>query len=551
MNRAKIFYLLIHLVICLPTNGQSVAWIFFSDKEGVVFDPYSYFDTMAINRRKREGLSLSDPTDFPVRQDNIEKIAERCDSIKGVSRWFNAVAAYATPHQLEVISQMPFVTETQWMAEQPFLSRCDSSPALEEKEFQLLMAQTERMQYSLLKEKSLSGKGVRVAIFDAGFRGVPTDSVFRHVVANGQVIATHDFVKNKKFVFGYHSHGTEVLSCISGIYQGMAMGCASDAQLLLARTEQPFNESMVNEDNWIESLEWADKWGADIINSSLIYTRQLYFRKDMNGRNSLISRAAAMAYHKGILVVNSAGNDADSPWEIIGAPADADSVLTVGGIDPWTGYHSYFSSYGPTADRRMKPNLSAFGWAMVSNGNGIEMASGTSFAAPLVAGFAACIRQMHPEWPVRQLFEELQKSGDLYPYYDYAHGYGVPQAGYFLHKKNTDIAPTLTSFFNGETDCFEFEIADTVSMEEHAPQKEKSKSVKVDVSHQVFDLSKMRDLVYLHVAKADGVLKRYNVFEPGKKLAAYTDDPYCDDCVIRVFYKGFILEISGKNKKNN
>jgi serine protease AprX len=162
----------------------------------------------------------------------------------------------------------------------------------------------------------------------------------------------------------------------------------------------------------------------------------------MDGKSTLVTRSANMAASKGMLVINAAGNDGDKKWEVIGAPADADSVLSIGGVSPGNGYHIKFSSYGPTFDGRMKPNLVAFGQVTTSNKKKIRQAYGTSFATPLVSGFAACVIQIHPEWSNMEVFREMEKSGHLYPYFDYAHGYGVPQASYFTIGKQVSL-PTF------------------------------------------------------------------------------------------------------------
>jgi subtilisin family serine protease len=136
-----------------------------------------------------------------------------------------------------------------------------------------------------------------------------------------------------------------------------------------------------------------------------------------------------------MLVVSAAGNDGDDDWGRIGTPADADSVLAVGGLDPATGLHVAFSSTGPSADRRLKPDVSAFGIVLTTTPDGYERLEGTSFAAPLVAGFAACAWQPQRSAKAMELFRQIREAGDLYPYYDYAHGYGQPQASYFTKAK--------------------------------------------------------------------------------------------------------------------
>jgi serine protease AprX len=176
-------------------------------------------------------------------------------------------------------------------------------------EYATLYGQTERMGFSLLRERGYTGKGVRIAVFDAGFPLVDKHPSFEHIVRNNRIVDTYNFVNNSKNVFRSNNHGTHVLSCIAGMLDSIPMGCATDAEFLLAKTENAYVEIRTEEDHWIQSLEWADKMGADIINSSLGYTVQFYFRKDMDGQTSIITRAANTAFSKGILVVNSAGNE--------------------------------------------------------------------------------------------------------------------------------------------------------------------------------------------------------------------------------------------------
>ena len=233
---------------------------------------------------------------------------------------------------------------------------------------------------------------------------------------------THDFLKNQESVYHGGSHGGEVLSCLAGrLPDGTCLGLAPGAAFLLARTEQMFRERYAEEEAWLAAAEWADRNGADIINSSLGYTTGRYFPEQMNGRTSLVARAAELAVRKGILVVNAAGNDGDDDeWRTVGTPADGDSVLAAGGLDPDTYLHSDFSSYGPAAGRRLKPNLAAFGTVLAAGPGGYERIEGTSFSSPLLAGFAACAWQHERGLTVMQLFARLQLAGDLYPYYDYA-----------------------------------------------------------------------------------------------------------------------------------
>ncbi|MFH0866454.1 MAG: S8 family serine peptidase, partial [Bacteroidota bacterium] len=346
---------------------------------------------------------------------------------------------------------------------------------------------------------------------------VDTSPVFEHIRKDGRIIKTWDFTRNKEFVYTSISHGTSVMSCIAGIVNGKKIGLATGADFLLARTEvrsEPFSE----EENWLAAVEWADKNGADIINSSLGYTYHRYFPDQMDGKKSLVARAGNLAAKKGILVVNAAGNDGDNSWEVIGTPADADSVLSVGGIDPWTNYHISFSSFGPTTDDRMKPNVCALAHVTAAGKNGMASMDGTSFASPLVAGFAACAWQTAKNLSSMQLFTEIQKSAELYPYFDYAHGYGVPQASYF--------ADTAISF---KEQTFSF-------------SEDKDGNIEVKINAGFLDNDKYSDknLLYYNIQKSDGVLLEYNVLNVYQEnVFSVKKSDYAKGSKLNVHYKGY------------
>lgn len=426
-------------------QNEQAYWIFLSDKNDVTFDPYAYFDQKAIDRRMKHNLSLSHFTDWPLNNSYIQIVKENSDSILGQTRWFNAIAVMANPEQIIALQKLSCVREVRPMKYYAVTAATEhissTSDIDNDKKNQL-----ESMEYHLFQEAGIDGKGVRIAIFDGGFPGVNTISALKPIIESGRLIMTWDFTKNKENVFYSISHGTNVMSCIGGVdFDGNAIGMATGAEYLLAKTEikrEPYSE----EKNWLEAVEWADKNGAEIINSSLGYTSDRYFQEDMDGEKSLVAKAANMAASKGILVVNAAGNDGDSGWEIIGTPADADSVLAIGGVSPESLIHISFSSYGPTATGTMKPNVCAFGQAYVAEkGGGYSIASGTSFASPLVAGFAACALQANPNLKTMELFHLIEQSGHLYPYFDYAHGFGIPQASYILNQTRDSIPFSLNT----------------------------------------------------------------------------------------------------------
>ncbi|MCF8332321.1 MAG: S8 family serine peptidase [Bacteroidales bacterium] len=472
------------------SKAQGKYWVFFTDKKGVTFDPNDYFDKKAIDRRLKHNISLYDISDYPVKQQYLNEVGELADSLSHHSRWFNAVATYAGDDQIRKIKDLPYVRKVVpfpkiKMQLAGYVSDYDTT--LNFKNSHILHTQTRSMGMEKFREHDIDGTGVRVAVFDGGFPGVDEIPVFQHIRDDNRILKTYDFAKNTENVYHGMSHGTMVLSNIAGKTGDIQLGLATDAEFLLARTEintEPFSE----EENWLAAMEWADKNGAQIINSSLGYVYHRYFPEEMDGKHSLVARAANMAAAKGMLVVNAAGNKgSDKEWIVIGTPADVDSVLTVAGVRPTTGYHIAFSSFGPTADLRRKPNVSAFGQVIVAGKKNLKQSFGTSFASPLVAGFAACALETNPELKAMELFREIEKSGELYPYFDYAHGYGVPQADYFFGAKDN----------TGKT--FEFIESDD--------------QVTVEVNKDIFKDQKYdkRFILYYNLQKPNGVLDKYYV----------------------------------------
>ena len=444
MKRA--FFILSLLLALAGASAQPVYWVFLTDKAGTVFNPYDYFDAKAIERYRQCGADLYDISNYPLTQRYVDGVDAIATEEVGVSRWMNAVGVVATPAQAAAIAELPYVDRVQMIGGNMQLTSCDG--VVEDLEMTPrvidiatvegpLEAQLVRMGGAAFREKGIDGKGVRIAVFDGGFPQVNTHNAFRHLRDNNQILKTWNFPNKKENVYGWNSHGTMTLSCIAGRMNDRDLGLATGAEFLLARTEveaEPFKEEIW----WMQAVEWADKNGANIISSSLGYGKDRYYTRHMDG-TSYVARAGNLAARKGILVCNSAGNEGDDrTWQYIITPSDADSVLCVGGIEnSLTNYnHISFSSFGPSADGRQKPNVCAFGYARTANtgksDDGFHYVHGTSFSCPLVAGFAACAWQASPGKTAMQMFDLIQRSGDLYPYCDYAFGYGVPQATFFV-----------------------------------------------------------------------------------------------------------------------
>ncbi|MDR0605446.1 MAG: S8 family serine peptidase [Bacteroidales bacterium] len=543
--------ILLYIFFCMLFTGytgfsQQACWVFFTDKNNTSFDPYTYFDAYAIERRVKNNLSLYDTTDFPLTSSYVRKVTALSEEVIGETRWFNALAVFATTENIVKIQSFPFVKEI--IPIQTNLTLCsyremqmgESIPVITDEFDDNLKQlppqdQVSRMDGNVFIKNNIDGQGIRIAVFDAGFSQVNTHVTLEHLRKNNSIVKTWNFCNKKEDVYGYNSHGRMVLSCIAGIKDTQKLGLATGAEFLLAKTE--INLEIYKEEVWwMMAAEWADKNGAHIINSSLGYGGDRYQLFDMNGKSTLVTRAANMAASKGILVVNSAGNEGTKTrWNYsIIAPADADSILTVGGISP-NDTRVNFSSRGPTADGRLKPNVVAYGHATVAQANNhTGVAAGTSFSSPLIAGFAACAWQTNRNLNNMQLKTEIEHSADLYPYFDYDHGYGVPQASYFFDGKtatDTNIVCIV------ETD-------DTIQVFID-PAIDKEFKEKKRYPNQNY--------IYYHIQNEKGGLIKYLVLSPSANekqnndkymVAQIEKQELKQGYILRIYYNGIVKEYS-------
>ena len=276
------------------------------------------------------------------------------------------------------------------------------------------------------------GQNMIIAQLDAGFFGVDTMHVFDSLRNDNRILGVKDFVNPGGNVYSEHTHGMMVLSLMAGNISGQLIGTSPKAEFWLLRSEDAPTEYIIEEYNWVSAAEFADSVGADIINSSLGYsifddTLQNHTYDDLDGSTTVVSRGANIAASRGILVVNSAGNSAQTPWHRIIAPADADSVLTIGAVDENENY-APFSSVGNTADGRIKPDIVSQGanTVVASAQGGIMTGNGTSFSSPLIAGAVACLWQANPNATNIQIINTVKLSANQFNNPDSLLGYGIP-----------------------------------------------------------------------------------------------------------------------------
>lgn len=247
------------LLASAQLQAQTKYFIYFSDKNGENFDPYSYFDEKAIERRWRENISLCDETDFPVKEEYICSINQVCDSVKFISRWLNGMSVYATQDQIEEVMKLSFVTGVQLLQSGKSIfsatQKTGDTYNLEKDQIALLKFQTFRHNAKAFQNAGLNGKGIRIAVFDVGFPGVDTHPAFEHIRKENRIIDVYDFIGNDKNPYHGNSHGTSCMSCIAGYYDTIPLGMATGAEFLLAKTERMYTEMQSEEDAWLAAAE--------------------------------------------------------------------------------------------------------------------------------------------------------------------------------------------------------------------------------------------------------------------------------------------------------
>lgn len=428
--------------------------VFFTDKNNSPFSlssPLSFLSQRAIDRRINQNITLNQ-SDLPVNPQYLAGVAGTGASVMRASKWFNAAIIETTnPSVLTAINQLPYVINVQNVSKpQPNPDRntkfdnlvYDVNPSAEALRVQGTQSlnygnsfiQTNMLGLVSLHNQGYTGSGKLIAVLDAGFLDVPLMTCFDSIRINNQIKTTWDFVDNESDVYDDHNHGSSVLSCMAANVPDTLIGTAPHADYILLRTEDVNSEYIIEEYNWSIGAEFADSAGADMINSSLGYTEfndpsQNHVYADMNGDNNPVTIAADWAAQKGILVINSAGNEGGSPWNYISAPADADSILAVGAVD-FSGAYAGFSGNGPSFDNRVKPDVAAQGqntWLYSPfSGNQPTQGNGTSFSGPVMCGAVACLWQAWSQKSNMEIIQVVKRSAHQYSAPDTLLGYGIP-----------------------------------------------------------------------------------------------------------------------------
>lgn len=430
-------------------DSTGVFWIFLRDKgpdvESRLVEFQEQLPQRTIRRRRKciERDLVTDIYDLPVYKPYIDSLATGIITLREKSRWLNAVSAEIALTDKASIEKLPFVTEIR-----PVLRSDPQSITVEvtdswtagEREYPFRPTsmdygrsfdQLEQIEVIWAHEQGYHGEGIIICFLDTGFL------TYHHAFNHMNILAAYDFINDDDFVGfdpdqdlpGQPDHGTGCLGTIGGYYPGELIGPAFEASYILCKTEVTGSETAVEEDYYVAGLEWGERMGADVASSSLSYS-DWYTADDYDGQSCVTTVAANIAFEKGMILCSSMGNEGPGRFTL-GAPADSRYSLGIGAVQ-WNGELARFSSWGPTADGRIKPDVCARGVATVAatpyTTDGFGLWNGTSLSCPLVAGVVALVIQAHPEWSPLQVKEAVVETASRSTRPDIRYGWGIVNA---------------------------------------------------------------------------------------------------------------------------
>ncbi len=422
-----------------------------TDKRGTPYSldkPLEYLSQKAIERRKRQGLQV-DSTDLPLPPTYLQRIG----AMKGVevvckSKWNKTVVIRVSdPSLIPPLLSLSFVSDARLVFTAPdsikpsertlFHKELEKWEGTDDEEYGKASQNIKMINGHRLHQLGYKGNGITIAVFDGGFMNADRIPAMENV----KILGTRDFVAFKSpDIYQENDHGTKVLSTMALDIPGIFVGTAPDASYWLIRAEDTTTESLAEEDYWTAAAEFADSLGVDIISSSLGYikfddTATNHKYTELDGKQAQISKTASRLASKGIIHINSAGNEGLGTWKKIGFPADASDILAVGAVNP-SKVNASFSSVGPSEDGRVKPDIMSLGSpaAVVSGRGAIVSDMGTSFAAPIISGMVACLWQSAPKATAYEVMDAIRRSGDIYETPNNVFGYGIPdfEKAYFM-----------------------------------------------------------------------------------------------------------------------
>jgi len=401
-------------------------------------NPAAFLSERAIARRATF-LITCDSTDLPISPTYLQQIENLGIHVHSRCKWMNgATVILSDSSKMSQVRALPFVKFVEYTG---LLNGAPLAPAQKLKaqtntDYGIASAQINQLSGKYLHNHGFRGKGIQVGVLDAGFMNVNANPCFDSLRLQGRLLGTKDIINPASDIYAEDAHGAMVLSTMTANLPGQYLGTAPDASFWLIRTEYAATEYKVETDFWCSGIEFADSVGVDVINSSLGYytfddPSMSFSYASMTGKVSRASRAATLASKKGIIVVVSAGNEGNSAWHYIGSPADAEDIIAVGALNA-DSTSSSFSSFGPSYDNRVKPEICSIGTlsALVYPNGYVGTGSGTSFASPIMAGMMACYlqasRKSNPVLSIQNIQKTVFESANLYANPTAQKGYGIP-----------------------------------------------------------------------------------------------------------------------------
>ncbi|MFZ1731464.1 MAG: S8 family peptidase [Bacteroidota bacterium] len=470
---AALFLLLLTPVL----HAQQRHWVYFTDRGADVLQRLASAtpDDLGVSNQalaRRAGSATRSATsqlrieDLPPALSYLQQVEKTGAVIEVQSRWLNAVSVTADRAQLERISALPFIARIEpvhrYRAETPIPTAMGKTERLLTSygfDYGNSLQQLEMINVPKVHDIWIDGTGITVGMLDNGFRWRPHEA-FAYV----KVLGEYDFIFKDTLTenedgdpYGQDAHGTSTFSALAGFRQGELIGPAFNADYYLGKTEKNGSETQIEEDYWVQGIEWLEARGVSIVSASLGYldwddgTGYIWANGDLNGRIAVTTRAAVEAMRRGVVVVTAMGNEGSAPGSLI-APADADSIISVGAVN-YDSTIAGFSSRGPTSDQRIKPDVCAPGVSIYcANKTGFdtyEYASGTSLATPITAGVAALVRSVRPELTAVEVRDALRATADQALEPDNFRGYGMIDAWEAVLYNGMVISTNPRFFWNG------------------------------------------------------------------------------------------------------
>ncbi|AMC12135.1 hypothetical protein Lupro_00460 [Lutibacter profundi] len=508
------------------------AWVYFSDKPSevsFVSAPLTMLTQRALDRRTRYNIPI-DFKDIPVEASYITQVQNTTGiSVKAKSKWLNAIHVQGLQSDINNLLNLSFVAQIEYankllntsgkeVVNKIITQKKKSLDFKSDFNYGNASNQIQMLKGDVLHQNNFTGEGIQIAVIDAGFPNVDNFTAFQRIRDNNQILGGYDFVNRSTNFYTGHYHGMAVLSTIAGYIDNEFIGTAPDAKFYLFISEDYLNETPLEESLWVEAAERADSLGVDVINTSLGYTtfdnsNYNHSYSDMDGQTTFISRGAEIAFSRGMIVVNAAGNEGSSSWKYISAPADATSVLSIGAVDA-LGVIASFSSFGPTPDGRIKPDICTQGANVyIINSSGVTATSnGTSFASPIATGVIACLWQAFPDKTNTEIIQLVKESSHLYASPTAQEGYGIPNFETVYNVLDIDMNETIefTLFPNPTNSSINFKFPRNIEKIEVNIYNLLGKKVfqkNIQQNAPVVDVSYLSSGIYLVQIKGDNKIE--------------------------------------------